>query len=212
VGVDLDRFLTAEAPKKGSRKTILFVGIMDSWHWYKRVDLLIRAHAKLLAEGKDYELHLVGRGDLIPELQALAKELGSDHRIKFLGSPEDDEIPAIFRSADLFVLPSPTNIESFGIVLLEAMASHLPAITSTACAGSYVITESGAGLLYHQDDYADLAEKMEMILSNEELARSMADKGSIYVLDYDWKKIGARILRTYDEVLGRLPASGEHPA
>lgn len=212
VGVDLERFQATKIPEKGQRKVILFVGIMDSWHWYKRADLLIRAHAKLIAEGKDYDLRLVGRGDLIPGLQELAKELGSDHRVRFLGSPEDDEIPAIYRSADLLVLPSPTMIESFGIVMLEAMASHLPVITSTACGGSYVVTESGAGLLYHEDDHNDLAEKIEMILSNEELARSMADKGSVYVLDYDWEKIGASILKAYGEVLGGSTADSEHPS
>ncbi len=212
VGVDLERFLAAEPVPRGPRKVILFVGIMDTWHWYKRVDILIRAHAKLLSEGKDYELRLVGRGDLIPGLQALAKELGSEHRVHFLGSPEDEEIPAIYRSADLFVLPSPNNVEGFGIVMLEAMASRLPVITSTGCGGAYAIRESEAGLLYEGEDYQDLAAKIETILSNEELAMSMVEKGSVYVLDYDWTKVGASILKEYEKVLGRSARSVEQPS
>lgn len=101
---------------------VLFVGGLNSFHRFKRVDILIKAMAQLPGFGKDAVLMVVGGGDIMAELQRLSRELGLDNAV-FTGYAPNDDLPKYYCAADLFVLPSLTREEAFGIVLVEAAAS-----------------------------------------------------------------------------------------
>lgn len=141
LGIDPRPFLRA-VPNypPAQRLRLLFVG---RHRYYKGVGDLLRALA-----GLDVECFIAGSGPLTQEWQQLAGELGLGERVRFLGDVPDAELPALYASADVFVLPSNARSEAFGIVLLEAMASGLPCITTELGTGtSFVVQDGVTGLV-----------------------------------------------------------------
>src|SRR5262249_6203711 len=105
---------------------LLSVGRMDARERYKGHDRVIAAIARLVAEGHDVVYLVVGEGDDLPRLQALAVETGVADRVRFMGAARWETLIDAYRMADLFVMPS--TGEGFGIAFLEAMASGTPAL------------------------------------------------------------------------------------
>lgn len=130
-GVDTNRF--SPGPKDVAffdqydldieKPTLIFVGGMDSAHYFKGVPILLKA----LRRFSDVQLLCVGDGNLRPSFESKAAGLAG---VRFMGKVSDDELPYVYKQADLCVLPSITVAEAFGMVLLEAMASGLPVLTS----------------------------------------------------------------------------------
>ncbi|MFA6106819.1 MAG: glycosyltransferase family 4 protein [Patescibacteria group bacterium] len=202
-GVDLKRFYPAAAEAEnaktesaGKAKTILFVAGLDRAHYFKGLDTLLDAMSELritLPTGRqaNYELQIVGSGDLKAHYEKMAENLGIADKTKFLGSVSSDELPKLYRSADIFVLPSVAKGEAFGLVLLEAMASGTPVIASNLPGVRSVFQDGIQGYLARAGDAKDLAEKMEKILADDELRRKMGRAGRKLVeMKYDWEKTG----------------------
>ncbi|MBD3247709.1 glycosyltransferase, partial [Candidatus Falkowbacteria bacterium] len=127
--VDIERF----KPKQKDDKIfkMLFVGGLDRAHYFKGVDNLISACALLKDEGVDnWELDIVGSGELLDEYKAKSKELKIDDRVNFLGKVSDRDLPKVYAQNHITVLPSVNKGEAFGIVLIESMASGTPVIAS----------------------------------------------------------------------------------
>jgi phosphatidyl-myo-inositol dimannoside synthase len=120
----------AEAREKfglGDEFVLLIVGRLASSERYKGHDKIIEAMPQLVgAHGREVVFLVAGTGDDLVPLEALAASKGVSHRVRFLGHVPWANLPDLYRSADLFVLPS--SGEGFGIVFLEAMASGTPAI------------------------------------------------------------------------------------
>jgi len=109
-----------------NEKVLLTVGRLASDETYKGQDRVIRALPNIITEVPDVMYLVVGEGDDRPRLQSLAEALSVDSHVQFLGHAEDEELIALYRLADLFVMPS--EGEGFGIVYLEAMACGCPAL------------------------------------------------------------------------------------
>ena len=92
----------------------------------KGFDVLLRALAISLAGGDRFHLSIVGKGYEGDALRTLAHELGIESAVTWVGAPDRAEMPAIYRAADAFVLAS--RHESFGVVVIEALASGLPVV------------------------------------------------------------------------------------
>jgi phosphatidylinositol alpha-1,6-mannosyltransferase len=105
---------------------ILSVGRLDAREKYKGHDRIIPLLPDLAPPGRDIVYLIAGEGDDRPRLEALAREQGAEHRVRFLGHVPRAELPDLYRAAQLFALPS--RGEGFGIVFLEAMACGVPAI------------------------------------------------------------------------------------
>ena len=103
------------------------MGTLDRAHHYRRVDLLLEAVSMI----RDRNLHLlvVGDGDRAIQYQELARDLGIASRVHFLGSMEHRALAHVYATADILVLPSQLQ-ESFGLVLIEAMACGKPVVAS----------------------------------------------------------------------------------
>ncbi|OGL79718.1 hypothetical protein A3J43_03380 [Candidatus Uhrbacteria bacterium RIFCSPHIGHO2_12_FULL_54_23] len=145
-GVDTERFKPCE-PVKNERRptTILFVGSLDRAHWFKGLEILFNAlvlfNANIPPISNDRDIWgvdtkvpwrcmIVGDGDFRPRYERMVGSLGIADRVRFLGSVSHDQLPEVYRNADLFVFPSVSRAEAFGLVVLEAMASGLPVIVS----------------------------------------------------------------------------------
>ncbi|MFA4840948.1 MAG: glycosyltransferase [Agrococcus sp.] len=137
---------------------IVFVGRVTS---EKRLDTLVRAVAQL-PKDLDWHLDIVGGGDQIDDLAALARDLHVADRVTLTGYVSDAELRARLRAAEVFAMPSTAELQS--IATMEAMATGLPVVAADAMALPHLVRDGGNGWLFRPDDAADLADKLERIL------------------------------------------------
>lgn len=164
-GIELDRFQRVDDAtarraaelRAGLRgPVVLFVG---RFVYYKGLDVLIEAMRH--AEGS---LLLAGDGPLEPELRQRVTALGLGDRVRFLGRVADADLPACYRAADVFVLPSVAHTETFGVVQVEAMASGLPVISTRLNTGVPWVNQDGvSGLTVAPGDAGALAEAIRRL-------------------------------------------------
>ena len=128
----------------GEAVVATFVATLDRAHHFKRLDVAIDA----LAELGDEHVHLVvaGGGELVDEFGARAGRRGVAERVHFLGAVPHAELPDVLRACDLFLLTTEPP-ESFGIVLIEAMATGLPVVATDYPVVRAVVVEGETGLL-----------------------------------------------------------------
>ena len=136
----------------------------------KGFDVLLRALAICHAGGDRFHLTIVGKGYEESNLRAIARELGLDDSVTWLGAPDRSTMPDVYRAADAFVLAS--RHESFGVVVIEALASGLP-VVATRCGGPEEIVTPECGLLAPPEDPAALAAAMR------ELAQRRFERSAI---------------------------------
>jgi phosphatidyl-myo-inositol alpha-mannosyltransferase len=199
-GVDVARFAGAEPseePSADGRPTLLFVGRLEK---RKGLEPLLRAFTLLWAEVPDLRLLVVGDG---PERarceQLLPSHLRSD--VRFLGRVGQDELPRLYASCDLYVSPA-LGGESFGIVLLEAMAAGTAIVASDIPGYRSVARDGVQGRLVPPGDPRALADTIRALLADPSLRSAMAAEGRRTVQDYDWPVVAARLRTVYDHVTG----------
>jgi phosphatidylinositol alpha-mannosyltransferase len=146
----------------------------------------------------DIEILIVGRGDE-DELREKCGELAG--HLKFLGQVDDAEKAAALRSADVYCAPH-TGGESFGIVLVEAMAAGTPVVASDLDAFRRVLLDGKAGRLVPVDDAEALAQGLVEVLDDEALRARYVAAANTAVLRYDWPVVADQIMRVYETVAG----------
>jgi rhamnosyl/mannosyltransferase len=166
LSVDHQRFHPRDNPYAGP-PTILFVGRL---RYYKGLDTLLRAMVRL----RGVTLNIVGTGPMSESWQSLAAELGLGDHVHFIGDVGHDELPSWYHNAHCFVLPANARSEAFGRVLLEAMASGLPCVTTELGTGtSWVVQDGVTGLVVPPRDDLALARAVEQLLNNPQRRREM---------------------------------------
>ncbi len=193
--VDTRRF---SAPKEqtSNRCKILFVGGLDQAHYFKGLEVLLKALSKI--DNCSWELNVVGSGDLLPGYKKLAQDLKLEKRVNFLGRVNDSDLPQIYRDSSFFVLPSINQGEAFGLVLLEAMASGLPVIASNLPGVRGVFNDNQEGLLANPNDVADLSQKIKQLITNDEQRTKMGQKARVLA---ETKYSETYITQKYSELL-----------
>ena len=139
----------------------------------KNFALLIRAFAKIAPKFPEHKLVIYGKGNLLDSLKSLANELSVGERVEFPGYV--DNMPEALEKADMFVLSS--DYEGMPNALMEAMALGLPCV-STDCGGGgakFLIQDGENGLLVPKNDVEALANAMETILTDEDLAKKLGE-------------------------------------
>jgi glycosyltransferase involved in cell wall biosynthesis len=165
-GVDTDLFSPGRDPGLRDRLGISadavvagFVATLDRAHHFKRLDVAIEALARV---GEDVHLVVAGGGDLLDGFRADANAAGVGDRVHFLGPVPHAELPDVLRACDLFLLTTEPP-ESFGIVLIEAMACALPAI-ATEYPGVRAVVDGDTGLLVPPADPGAVAAALRRML------------------------------------------------
>ncbi len=152
----------------GSRPRVLFVG---RFVYYKGLDVLIDAMASCRGE-----LWLVGEGPLESTLRQHVAARGIADRVRWLGRATDDDLPAIYRAADIFVLPSVATTETFGVVQIEAMASGLPIVSTNLPTGVPWVNRDGvSGLVVPPGDADALAQAIRRLEDDRSLRRRLGE-------------------------------------
>ncbi|CAM3171153.1 glycosyltransferase family 4 protein [Prescottella defluvii] len=195
-GVDVPAFANAVPlpgyPRPG--KTVLFLGRYDEPR--KGMAVLLGALPTLAEKYPDIEILVVGRGDD----DKLRKEAGRYARhLRLLGQVSDAEKASALRSVDVYCAPN-LGGESFGIVLVEAMAAGAPVVASELDAFRRVLRDGTAGLLVPVGDSAALAAALDGVLGDDDRRRALAAAASVVVAEYDWPVVAEQILRVYETV------------
>ena len=166
LGVDARRFHPPERPFEGP-PTLLFVGRL---RYYKGLGTLLQALSRL----PDVRLDVVGTGPMEKRWRDLAVELGVAPRVRFLGEVDDAHLPQHYHRAHLFVLPSNARSEAFGGVLLEAMASGLPCVSTELGTGtSWIVQDGTTGRVVPPRDPRAMAEAIADLLADRARLRAM---------------------------------------
>jgi len=149
---------------KDSDRVIGFVGGLDEAHYFKGIDILLKAFKKLkIEEGvENIKLLIVGDGEKKSEFMNMANGLGIRDDVIFAGKVSDEDLPLYYNLGDLFVLPSTTKSEAFGITLLEASACKKALIASDLPGVRGVVGRGG--LLVKSNSVEDLTDKLKQIL------------------------------------------------
>lgn len=177
LGVNYERFANVQTDKVAALKAkygagqplLLFAGRL---RYYKGLQFLLQALPYISAACK---LVVVGIGPMEAAWKAQATALGLNDRVFFVGEVGDDELPAYYQAADIFVLPACERSEAFGIVQLEAMAAGCPVISTELGTGTSYVNQSGVtGLVVPPSNPSALANALDQLLTNPNLRLQMA--------------------------------------
>ena len=134
---------------------------------------LLAAAAQLLAGGRQLHLAIAGDGEQRQALERQAESLGMGSSVTFLGRVPDDDLPALYRAADIFVLPT-RSLEGFGMVTAEALASGLPVLATRAGASGEVLDGVGGARLVPPEQPPAMAAALGEMLDDPDALRSAA--------------------------------------
>lgn len=203
-GVDMDKFrprgkdpgLLKRYGLEG-KVVILFVGNLQP---FKGLHLLIDAIAQI--NDPDIVLLVVGGGYGENEYRAQALERGVSDRVIFAGPKSPDaDLPDHYNLGDFLVLPS-THSESFGLVVLEAMASGIPAIVSALPGPARLVRDGLDGLIVRIGDREDLREKVALLARDREGRARMGEAAREKVIgEYSWERIGTQLEDILHDIL-----------
>lgn len=180
---------TPEAP------TISFLGRVDEPR--KGLQVLAEAVPAVLEALPGARFLIAGRGEAGEQRRELAR---FGDRVAFLGGVSDEDKAALLASSSVYVAPQ-TGGESFGIVLVEAMAAGTHVVASDLTAFSDVLGGGRYGALFHNEDGADLARAIIETLTDHEAAETRRAAATAVVGQYDWSTVTDRVLDVYDMAL-----------
>jgi len=194
-GLDVQQFRDAEPAALSGAPRLLFVGRLEPRKGFR---FAVRAFGQVAQEFPRAILVVAGDG---PERRAV-QELPSDvaDRVLMLGGVSQRDLPHYHAAVDVFLAPN-TGGESFGIVLLEAMAAGLPVVASDIPGYREVVRHEVEGLLVPPRDPAALAAAIRQLLTNRELARRLGEAGRGRAERFAWPVVAEEIEGAYRQAL-----------
>lgn len=207
-GVDLAQFddVPPFARWRDGIPNILFVGRFDQ---RKGLMYLLRAYYQLRLEGLGCRLLIVGNGPQAGEARRYvqSRRLGG---VEMLGRLSEHDKARAFATADIYASPA-TGQESFGIVLLEAMAAGAPIVCSDIHGYKGVVRRNEQAVLVPPRDVEALAAALGTLLRDPLLRQRMSDAGRQRAVQFSWENITAKVEEYYGFVIRRLEARGDLP-
>jgi len=207
-GVDVERIAHAQpiARYRDGTLNIFFVGRFES---RKGAMYLLKAYRQLRKRGIKCRLLLAGVG---PQEKEMRRYIATRNLkgVELLGRISDDDKARYFATADVFVSPA-TGQESFGIVLLEAMAAGKPIVCSDIHGYKGVVRRDEQAILVPPKDVKALTEALERVLRDPELRARMGASGRERVVQYGWENITAKVEEYYRFVIRRVASHGPLP-
>jgi phosphatidylinositol alpha-mannosyltransferase len=192
-GVDVELFADAQPANLPRGRRILWVGRLDK---QKGFPVAVRAFAALATRLPDVHLVVAGDGaerDAVAELSPEVRE-----RVVMLGAVANEQLPPYFAASEVFIAPA-LGQESFGIVLVEAMAAGLPVVASRIPGYDEVIRDGVDGVLVPSNDPRALADEAERVLGDPALSGRLAEAGRARAAEFSWDHVTDRLEDVYRE-------------
>jgi glycosyltransferase involved in cell wall biosynthesis len=180
-------------------RIILFVGVFEP---RKNVPFLVDAFNTFrrdFPEGRDFQLALAGgEGYRGAEIADAVRRQNLEPSVRILGYLPDEDLPGLYRQAELLVLPS--RYEGFGLPALEAMACGTPVLAADTSSLPEIV--GSAGEIFPLEDPGGLAERMAALAASPEKLREMSKRGLERAASFTWEKTARKTLGIYRDVLG----------
>lgn len=200
-GVDVDLFQRSPDFGPSDPDQLLYVGFMRR---IKGIDILLRAMAQVVKQRPEVRLVLVGGGIYRDskaqesELRELARELGLENNVDFVGVKTPGEVARYMCESSLLVLPSRT--ETFGAVLIEALACGTP-VVATRCGGTEDIVTDDVGRLVEKENPGELARAiMDVMAHREQFDPVVLRKHALR--NFSWEEVARRTRELYEQAIG----------
>ena len=196
-GIDTERFridVPAIPELDDGKLNILFLGRPEK---RKGLRYLLRAFAQVRAEVANVRLVVVGRDSKLMQSHREWVQRRGISDVVFTGYVSDADVPRYYRTADIYCAPN-IGSESFGLVLIEAMACGTPIVASNIEGFADVVTHGVDGLLTTPEDADAIAAALLQLIKSPDVRQEMAIKGHARAQDYSWDQIGRRIISYYE--------------
>jgi phosphatidylinositol alpha-mannosyltransferase len=202
-GIDLEHFTDNVAPIEeydDGKQNILFLGRLE---FRKGVNYLLKAYLQIKQEIPNSRLLIVGPGT---RLRKRYEKWVRRHRLEedviFTGFVSNSDRIRYYKTADIFCAPA-TSRESFGIVLVEAMALGKPIVATNIDGYASVVTDGEQGLLVPPYDAPRLAQALMTLMNDKKLREQMGAKGKLKAKEYSWEHVGQRVFDYYNQVIDK---------
>ena len=206
-GVSIRRFRDATPlPGQPDVPTVAFLGRIDEAR--KGLAVLLEALSELVELIPDVRLLIAGPGDVEAVRELVPSSLRG--HVELLGLVSDADKARVYASGDVYCAPN-THGESFGIVLIEAMATGTPVVASDLEAFRRVLEDGRAGVLVPVGDPAALAVALAELLGDPVRRKELAARGAETVEQYDWTTVTARVLEVYETVIATVTVIATAP-
>jgi phosphatidyl-myo-inositol alpha-mannosyltransferase len=207
-GVDLNVFNPDVSPLEeyqDGKINILFIGRLEK---RKGVGYLLSAFRRLKKEMPNTRLIIAGPGTrLRGKYEHWVKTWKVDD-VVFAGMVPYQDLPRYYRTADIFCAPAITQ-ESFGIVLLEAMAMGKPIVATNIEGYASVVSHGQEAWLVRPKDSRKLSDALAMLIRDEKLRKEMGARGLVKAREYSWERVAERVEAYYNKVLNEVSASAQ---
>lgn len=198
-GIDVDHFSQRAAPwpqYQDGKTNLIFVGRLEK---RKGLRYLLEAYGKLKWDMPDLRLIVVGPGTPDKDsYHVLSSQNLQD--VEFVGRVPYEDLPRYYASADIFCSPA-TGGESFGIVLLEAMAAGKPIVASGIEGYRGVMQHGIQGRFFQNKSVESLASELQTLILAPDLRRKMGEQGSTAAQQYRWPEVARRVEQYYDSCI-----------
>lgn len=185
--------------KKEQPDRILYIGMIER---RKGILDLLKAITVVKSRRQNIKLHIVGKIISSTYYQQLIDYVRGNNlttNISFTGPLSKEDIMSEYKEASIFI--SPSYHETFGIVLVEAMATGTPVIATSVTGIPYVVLDNKTGYLVNPGDIETLAEKILILLNDEDERRRIGQNGINHAKKFKWENIGRQIYTCYEEVI-----------
>jgi len=205
-GVDVSAFMNAKPMFgwPGANQSIVFLGRGDEPR--KGLSVLVDAYPEIRKVHPQVRLLIAGPGEPADVLKKLSREDRAS--VTVLGMVAAQDKASVLASGTVYVAPN-TGGESFGIVLLEAMASGTPVVASDLEAFERVLNHGEAGITFENENSDDLAKVVSDLLSDEVLRTQLSAQGILRAAEFDWTVVAQRIVDVYESI--RVPGVKVEP-
>jgi N-acetyl-alpha-D-glucosaminyl L-malate synthase BshA len=202
-GINVDEFapLTklearAKLQMDDDERVVAFVGSLRE---IKGVEYLVRATKSILETGTVIHTVIIGDGPDRERLESLTHQLHISSYVTFKGQIQNEQIPYYLRVSDVFVLPSLS--EGFPVVLLEAMASGLPIVTTNVGGVPEIVRDRENGFIIEPKNAKEIADRVLCILKSEEITKRLSNNNKHRARDFGWELIVDDLEKIYSSCL-----------
>lgn len=199
-GVDKEKFNPNVKPREefsDKRPKILYFGRLDR---RKGLPELLKVIPLIKEEVPDILLIVAGRGRLEKKCRKIVRDLNISKSVVFKGFIPEKEVPSYYASCDVYCSPA-LGGESFGIVLVEAMACQKAVAASQIIGYDYVLRDGYNGLFFDPRSPKDIAKKLIRLLKDKDLRDKLARNSKDFVKDYSWERVAKNIENYYLDIV-----------